>query len=226
MKILKLRVKGADTIGDCLVVSNGSVYTDTIVKGQTYTNTLGKTIRVTNICDTTFVLSARSLFAQTDAYGSTFIGSMVETTVPANSFVDIQVYYNGTYKSNDLAPFYTFVINGKTIQYTLTVTVVVPPDTPGTLANFTLDKTNREGHTFGVTEFTSRHADADGDTVTHVLFSGDVSTVRYNGAAYVADTQIPVIDSNKFSFVAPDQDAIATTVLTYKVKDSKGNIVS
>lgn len=226
MKELRLKIKGIDTIEGCLSADNSATYTDNIVKDLTYTNVVGKKIRVTNTCDTEFSLSARNVFTQTDAFGSTFVGSISTTTVPPNSYVDMIVYYNGIYKSNDLAPFYTFNINGKVVQYALTVVVTPPADVPGTLDNFTIARTNRQDYDFVASDFTSHHHDTDGDTVTDVLFSGDVSTIRYNGGVYVADTWVAIANANKFKFIAPLVDTEVTTTLTYKVKDNKGNTVA
>ena len=228
MKELRLKVKGIDTIEGCLSADNSSIYTDTIEKGLLYTNVTTKTIRVTNICDTSFSLAAKILFTQTDAFGSTFMASIDTTTIPANSFIDVPVFYNGTYKSNNLAPSYSFTINGSTIIYDLAVNVVAPPDVPGTITDFAISKDNRENHVFVPSDFTSHHTDADGDTVTHVAFNGTVSSLKYNGAAYVPNTFISMADvlASKLVSTAPLSDLLTTTTLTYKVKDSKNNIIS
>lgn len=226
MKELRLKIQGIDTIEGCLSVDNSSTYTDSIVKDLPYTNIAGRKIRVTNTCNTAFSLSARTVFTQSDAFGSTFTASINTTVVPPNSYVDMTVYYNGIYKSTDLAPFYTFTINNKVVQYALTITVIPPADIPGTLENFSISRANRQDYNFTIADFVNHHHDDNGDTVTDVLFSGDVSTISYDSQAYVANTWVAIANANKFKFMAPSTDALITTTLTYKVRDSKGNTVA
>ena len=57
MKTLTLKIKGIDTIGNCIKVVNTSTYTDTITKNQQYNNVSTKSIRVVNNCNTAFLLS-------------------------------------------------------------------------------------------------------------------------------------------------------------------------
>ena len=57
MKTLTLKIKGIDTIGNCIKVVNTSTYTDTITKNQQYNNVSVKSIRVVNNCNKDFLLS-------------------------------------------------------------------------------------------------------------------------------------------------------------------------
>ena len=62
MKKLTLKIKGNNTIGNCITVNNTSSYTDTIIKNQQYNNVSVKSIRVVNNCNKDFLLSGKTLF--------------------------------------------------------------------------------------------------------------------------------------------------------------------
>ena len=224
METLTIKVKGIDTIGVCIVPDNSAPYTDTIIKNFNYSDTVQKSIKVVNQCGTAFSLSAITLFEQSDAFGSTFKATIDTTNIPANATVNIPVKYNGIYKGNDLTPAFTFMLNGRNIQYNLTVTV---PDTVGVISNFTKNKNNRENYVFKTTDFTSHYSDVDGDTIQSVSFSGNVASLRYNNILYVENTEIPLSDIGlgKLKHVAPLQNAVSNISFTYKVKDSKNNII-
>ena len=167
MKTLTLKIKGIDTIGNCIKVVNTSTYTDTITKNQQYNNVSTKSIRVINNCNKDFLLSGKTLFIQQDNLGSTFTATINDITILANATVDIPVYYNGVYKGTNINPTYTFDLNGYTINYTLNINI---PDTLGTINDFTLSLTNRQNYTFKVSDFTSHYSDIDGDIISSVFF--------------------------------------------------------
>ena len=52
MKTLTLKIKGINTISNCITVNNTSSYTDTIIKNQQYNNVSVRSIRVVNNCNT------------------------------------------------------------------------------------------------------------------------------------------------------------------------------
>lgn len=225
MKTLTLKIKGIDTIGNCIKVVNTSTYTDTITKNQQYNNVSTKSIRVVNNCNTDFLLSGKTLFTQQDNLGSTFTASINATTISANTTVDIPVYYNGVYKGTDISPVYTFTLNGYNITYNLNINI---PDTLGDINDFTISLNNRQNYTFKVIDFTSHYSDIDGDTISSVYFYGNVSNLRYNNIGYVENTEIPISDiqAGKVVFNAPNQDALSSININYKVKDNKGKIIT
>lgn len=224
MKTLTLKIKGINTIGNCIKVVNTSTYTDTITKNQQYNNVSTKSIRVVNNCNTDFLLSGKTLFTQQDNLGSTFTASINATTISANTTVDIPVYYNGVYKGTDISPVYTFTLNGYNITYNLNINI---PDTLGDINDFTISLNNRQNYTFKVIDFTSHYSDIDGDTISSVYFYGNVNNLRYNNIGYVENTEIPLSDiqAGKVVFNAPNQNALSSININYKIKDNKGKII-
>ena len=225
MKTLTLKIKGINTIGNCIKVVNTSTYTDTITKNQQYNNVSTKSIRVINNCNTAFLLSGKTLFTQQDNLGSTFTATINDTTILANTTVDIPIYYNGVYKGTDISPVYIFTLNGYNITYNLNINI---PDTLGDISDFTVSLNNRQNYTFKVLDFTSHYSDIDGDTISSVYFYGNVSNLRYNNIGYVENTEIPISDiqAGKVVFNAPNQDALSSININYKVKDNKGKIIT
>ena len=224
MKTLTLKIKGIDTIGNCIKVVNTSTYTDTITKNQQYNNVSTKSIRIVNNCNTAFLLSGKTLFTQQDNLGSTFTASINDTNIGANATVDIPIYYNGVYKGTDISPVYTFTLNVYNITYNLNINI---PDTLGDINDFTISLNNRQNYTFKVIDFTSHYSDIDGDTISSVYFYGNVNNLRYNNIGYVENTEIPISDiqAGKVVFNAPNQNALSSINISYKIKDSKGKII-
>ena len=224
MKTLTLKIKGNNTIGNCITVNNTSSYTDTIIKNQQYNNVSTKSIRVVNNCNTDFLLSGKTLFTQQDNLGSTFTASINDTNIGANATVDIPIYYNGVYKGTDISPVYTFTLNGYNITYNLNINI---PDTLGDINDFTISLNNRQNYTFKVLDFTSHYSDIDGDTISSVYFYGNVNNLRYNNIGYVENTEIPISDiqAGKVVFNAPNQNALSSININYKIKDNKGKII-
>ena len=224
MKTLTLKIKGNNTIGNCIKVVNTSTYTDTITKNQQYNNVSTKSIRVINNCNTAFLLSGKTLFTQQDNLGSTFTASINDTNIGANATVDIPIYYNGVYKGTDISPVYIFTLNGYNITYNLNINI---PDTLGDISDFTVSLNNRQNYTFKVLDFTSHYSDIDGDTISSVYFYGNVNNLRYNNIGYIENTEIPISDiqAGKVVFNAPNQDVLSSININYKIKDNKGNII-
>lgn len=225
MKTLTLKIKGNNTIGNCITVNNTSSYTDTIIKNQQYNNVSVKSIRVVNNCNKDFLLSGKTLFTQQDNLGSTFTATINDTTILANTTVDIPIYYNGVYKGTDISPVYTFTLNGYNITYNLNINI---PDTLGDINDFTITLTNKQNYIFKVVDFTSHYSDINGDSISSVYFYGNVNNLRYNNIGYVENTEIPISDvqAGKVVFNAPNQDALSSININYKVKDNKGKIIT
>lgn len=224
MKTLTLKIKGNNTIGNCITVNNTSSYTDTIIKNQQYNNVSVKSIRVINNCNKDFLLSGKTLFTQQDNLGSTFTARINDTNILANTTVDIPVYYNGIYKGTDISPVYTFTLNGYNITYNLNINI---PDTLGDINDFTITLTNKQNYIFKVADFTSHYSDINGDTISSVYFYGNVNNLRYNNIGYIENTEIPISDiqAGKVVFYAPNQDVLSSININYKIKDNKGNII-
>ena len=224
MKTLTLKIKGINTISNCITVNNTFSYTDTIIKNKQYNNVSVKSIRVVNNCNTDFLLSGKTLFTQQDNLGSTFTASINDTNIGANATVDIPIYYNGVYKGTDISPVYTFTLNGYNITYNLNINI---PDTLGDISDFTVSLNNRQNYTFKVLDFTSHYSDIDGDTISSVYFYGNINNLRYNNISYIENTEIPISDiqAGKVVFIAPTQNAESSININYKVKDNKGKII-
>lgn len=224
MKTLTLKIKGNNTIENCITVNNTSSYTDTITKNQQYNNVSVKSIKVVNNCNKDFLLSGKTLFTQQDNLGSTFTATINDTNILANTTVDIPVYYNGVYKGTDISPVYTFTLNGYNITYNLNINI---PDTLGDINDFTITLTNKQNYIFKVADFTSHYSDINGDTISSVYFYGNVNNLRYNNIGYIENTEIPISDiqAGKVVFNAPNQDILSSININYKIKDNKGNII-
>ena len=224
MKTLTLKIKGNNTIGNCITVNNTSSYTDTIIKNQQYNNVSVKSIRVVNNCNKDFLLSGKTLFTQQDNLGSTFTATINDTNILANTTVDIPVYYNGVYKGTDISPVYTFTLNGYNITYNLNINI---PDTLGDISDFTITLNNKQNYIFKVVDFTSHYSDINGDTISSIYFYGNVNNLRYNNIGYIENTEIPISDiqAGKVVFNAPNQAVLSSININYKIKDNKGNII-
>ena len=224
MKTLTLKIKGINTISNCITVNNTFSYTDTIIKNQQYNNVSVKSIRVVNNCNTDFLLSGKTLFIQQDNLGSTFTATINDTNILANTTVDIPVYYNGVYKGTDISPVYTFTLNGYNITYNLSINI---PDILGDINDFTITLNNKQNYIFKVVDFTSHYSDINGDIINSVYFYGNVNNLRYNNIGYVENTEIPISDiqAGKVVFNAPNQNVLSSININYKIKDNKGNTI-
>ena len=225
-KNLILKIKGKDTIIRCLKPDTTSNYLDTIVKGFNYTNTSQYSIIVKNICDTSFILPAQSLFTQNDNLGSTFEASIQDTLIPAQSTVNVPVYYNGIHNGFSAISYtYTFSIHGVPVTYILILTTT---NTIGVITDIVIDLGNRVDYTFVPTDFTTHHHDIDGDTLVSVFLFGSVNTITFNNNPYVANTEVFFTDiqAGKLKHIAPDTNNYIESLPDYKVKDSLGNIIT
>jgi hypothetical protein len=225
MKAFVLKIKGKDTIINCLRPVNNNTYIDGIIKGFDYNNISQATIVVQNICDVGFILPAQILFTQNDNLGSTFEASINDTLIPANSTVNVPVYYNGIYNGNSNDPIYNFVLNGLNISYQLIITI---PDTIGIITDIVIDLGNRVDYTFVPTDFTQAHNDPDGDTLVSIFLFGNVGTITFNNSPYIANTEVFFTDIalGKLKHIAPDTNNYIESLPDYKVKDSLGNIIT
>lgn len=224
MKRLILRVKAKDTVNACVTVSPLSL-TGTIVKNQDYTGTsnIRHTLSISNSCNTAFTLPARTLFSQSDANGSTFRAYMNATPITANGTATVNIYYDGIYKGDSELPSYSFVLSAFTVNVGLTVTI---PDTVGTIIAINDSSNNRQDFTYSFSHFLNAYNDPDGDTIESVKFFGDVSRIRYNGAAVTVNQVIPFANIDKVKVLAPDSNNKTVISFDYSVIDSKGNTIT
>lgn len=225
MKPLIIKIKAKDSLATCLIADNSAVYTDTIIKEFNYNNVSQKSIVVRNICNESFTLQAQTVFTQNDNQGSSFSASIINTIIPANSTVNVPVYYNGIYKGMDFNPTYTFSINGSLITYKLEIQL---NDTIGDIQDFEINLGNRIDYIFEPIDFTSHHTDIDNDLVLFVFFYGNVSSIRYNNQPYISNTIIPLTDVQleKVKHIAPNTDIVSEINVDYGIKDSQGNLIT
>lgn len=222
---LILKIKGKDTLDKCIIPVNNTTYLDSINKSFDYVDHSQYSITVNNGCGTAFVLPAQVLFTQVDNLGSTFEASIKDTVIPANTTIQVPVYYNGIYNGVQTDPTYTFVLNGVTINYKL---LIIIPDTLGSIVEFTINLGNRVDRVFTPSDFTTHFTDPNGDTIVKVYLLGDVNTITFNNAPYVANTPVTMqdIQLGKLKHVAPNIDPYnSVTGLYYKVEDNLGNII-
>ena len=212
------------TIPDCVKLTGGQNYNDTIVKGFEYTGQSQKTISVTNFCNETFSVNSFTLFSET-SNGGNFIATVGSFTILPNQTLNLSVYYNGVYLGNNLTPNYTISLNGNYANYSLVVTVPVV-NNPPIVTDINVLLSNRETKVFTLTDFTDHFTDLDGDTLESVIITGDVTGYRLSGSAYVSGTEVTKaqIISGNLTFVAPDTNSTIDRVSIWKARDSAGTI--
>ena len=61
----------------------------------------------------------------------------------------------------------------------------------------------------------------------YLYLYGNVNNLRYNNIGYAENTEIPISDiqAGKVVFNAPNQNALSSINISYKIKDSKGKII-
>ena len=110
---------------------------------------------------------------------------------------------------------------------------------PPTIGNYTMSKANREGATIGTTlttamfttSTTPAYSDIEGDSADAVR----INTLPTNGAVLKLDGVIVTvgqtitiadITSGKLKLVAPDVNALTTSVFTFSVRDTGSMVFS
>ena len=85
---------------------------------------------------------------------------------------------------------------------------------------------NRTVKVIDATVFLNNFTDYDGDSISEIAFYGDVSNIKVDGVSYVEGTYISLslFSSNKVTYTPNDTDNAYDVFLTYKIKDTAGNI--
>ena len=212
------------TIPDCVKLSGGQNYNDTIIKGFEYTGETQNTISITNFCNTTFNISTFTLFSDIVG-GGNFIATINAFTILPNQTLNVNVIYNGVYLGSNLTPNYSISLNGNSATYSLVVTVPAT-NNPPIVTDINLLLANRATKVFTLTDFTDHFTDLDGDTLDSVFITGDVTGYRLLGSPYVSGTEVPKIQitNGDLTYVAPDTNSTIDRVSIWKARDSAGTI--
>lgn len=85
---------------------------------------------------------------------------------------------------------------------------------------------NRTDYTFLSSDFTTAYSDYDNDDISQIAIFGSVNGIKYNESQYMAGTFINITDIEKglLKYTPLNQDAYYELDLTWKAKDSQGNI--
>lgn len=117
-----------------------------------------------------------------------------------------------------------YTIDGST--GTVSLTYNSNPETSDVLISLV----NRGTHDFTTAEFVAAYFDYDGDNLTEIRATSNVSGYEYdaNGTSnyvpYVVNTWIPVNNIARLRYVADNQNAAYTKVTPWQGKDAQGNI--
>lgn len=83
---------------------------------------------------------------------------------------------------------------------------------------------NRTPYTFKVADFTGHYTDYDSDAISQIALFGNVSGFTVSGVPYVSGTYIPITDVTQLIYTPLDQNDPYEKDVTWKAKDSNGNI--
>lgn len=85
---------------------------------------------------------------------------------------------------------------------------------------------NKTDYTFLSSDFTTAYSDYDNDDISQIAIFGSVNGIKYNESQYMAGTFINITDIEKglLKYTPLNQDAYYELDLTWKAKDSQGNI--
>lgn len=91
--------------------------------------------------------------------------------------------------------------------------------------DITLETSNRTDRIIKPEDILPNVTDYDNDSISQIALFGNVSSIVYNNAPYIAGTYINMIDltNNLLKCTALDQNESYTVNLQYRVKDSQGN---
>ena len=85
---------------------------------------------------------------------------------------------------------------------------------------------NRTPKVLDASLFLNNYSDYDNDTISEISFFGDVSGIKVDNVAYVEGTFIALslFSNNKVTYTPNDIDTPYDLSLSYKIKDTVGNI--
>lgn len=209
---------------DCVKLLANTNYSDGIVKGFDYQDVSQTTISIINICSVPFSILGFDLFIET-SNGSNFVANVKDFSIGANQTINIPVYYNGIYLSNNLNPNYLIQVNANSAVYSLTVSEI-QINNPPIADDIIVDLDNRENKVLDINLFLNHFSDIDGDSLAAVIIEGNTDNYRLNGNPIVSGTQIsrPLIEMNQLVFIAPDTDDYNEDSTIWKAVDSAGSI--
>ena len=226
-KMNKIRVFGSPkvfSIAECVKLSPGVNYVDTIIKGFDYLGTSQITVSITNYCTVGFQIPEIILFQET-LQGSNFEAKTGAFNINPQQTLNIPVYYSGIYLGNNLTPNYDIFLNGVASVYSLNVSVPVE-NNPPVITDITIGLNSGEEYVFTVDDFVNHFTDVDGDTLDAVILEGNTSGFTLSGAPIISGQEIPIslVASGQLKKTAVTTSVPLNVANVWKAKDSSGTI--
>lgn len=223
----KIRVFGSPkvfTIAECVKLSPGVNYSDTIIKGFDYLGTSQITVSITNYCTVGFEIPQIILFEDI-LQGGNFVAKTASFNINAQQTLNIPVYYSGIYLSNNLSPNYDIFLNGVSSVYSLSITVPVE-NNPPVITDITIGLNSGEEYVFTVDDFVNHFTDVDGDTLDAVILEGNTSGFTLSGAPIISGQEIPIslVASGQLKKTAVTTSVPLNVANVWKAKDSSGSV--
>ncbi|MGK6342832.1 hypothetical protein ACMGDK_11370 [Chryseobacterium sp. DT-3] len=212
------------TIPVCVKLTPSMFYEDTIEKDLEYTGQSQETVSFTNYCNVVFSVPDFLLFTNTEN-GGNFEARIGNFSIGINQQVEVPVNYFGICKSNSAYVNYNISFNGNNSVYKLNINAP-EINNPPQITTVELVLENREDHVFTLNDFISHYSDIDGDQLSAIILTGDVSSFRLNGNLIISGQEISVYDINvgAFKYLAEDTDNEINVIVTLKAKDERGEV--
>ena len=223
----KIRVFGSPkifSIAECVKLSPGISYVDSIIKGFEYLGTSQITVSITNYCTVGFQIPEIILF-QEILQGSNFVAKTGAFNINPQQTLNIPVNYTGIYLGNNLTPNYDIFLNGVSSVYSLSVSVPVE-NSPPVVSDIIIGLDSGEEYTFTVNDFVDHFTDVDGDTLDAVILEGDTSGYSLSGGTFTSGQEIPIalVASGQLKKLAVNTAVPLNVSNVWKAKDSNGKI--
>ena len=211
-------------IPDCVRLSSGKSYEDTIIRDKEYFGESQITISFTNICSKQFDLESITLFENTDN-GGNFIAKVDAFSIGANQTISVPLKYFGVCKSVNPTKNYLVSFNHTNVSFKLNVNQPII-NHPPIIQPIDIQLKNRENYVFKLSDFTDKYSDLDEHEFNSVLLEGDLSSFRLNGASITSPIEISAyqINTGALSYIAKNTDDDSETIIYIKAKDSSGEI--
>ena len=211
-------------IPDCVRLSSGKSYEDTIIRDKEYFGESQITISFTNICSKQFDLESITLFENTDN-GGNFIAKVDAFSIGANQTISVPLKYFGVCKSVNPTKNYLVSFNHTNVSFKLNVNQPII-NHPPIIQPIDIQLKNRENYVFKLSDFTDKYSDLDEHEFNSVLLEGDLSSFRLNGASIASPIEISAyqINTGALSYIAKNTDDDSETIIYIKAKDSSGEI--
>lgn len=209
---------------DCVKLSAGNNYEDTILQGREYNGETQTTIQITNLCNSSFTIDSMVLFSERDS-GGNFEARINGFSIGANQTIQVPLLYFGICRSPHSVKDYLIQINQSSVNFRLNIR---QPQTmhPPTIGNVEVVLDNRENYTLRISDFMQKYADVDGHELSSIIIEGDVSRFRLNGQPITSPAEISAYDirSEALIHIAEDTDREIETIVTLKVRDASGEV--